>query len=365
MRYFYTFCLLTLSAIVQAQVNFSATWPFNGATTGSATHANVSTGGASFVGVAPNNVAGYVPGQNGQAVNVANWSQSAACNFSEYVQISVSAQNGQSMTLTQLTVFANRSGSGPQELRLRSSVDNYASDLMVFAVGTSFQQASASLSGAGFTSQTGTITFRLYGCNGTGGTLRLDDLTINGTVTAAPLPVSLLSFTAKPEGDRVQIAWSTAWERDASRFDIERSADLKEFETVGSVPARGTTDQQQQYGLTDLNPRPGTSYYRLRQVDYNGTTNLYTPVAVQLKTGESVVAVYPNPAESTRIHVRLWNADGATVRLLTMSGQPVAGSLHRSAGEADLIPAQPLTAGLYWLETTLGEQRRIQRVLVR
>lgn len=85
------------------------------------------------------------------------------------------------------------------------------------------------------------------------------------------LPVSLLSFTAKPEGDRVQLAWTTTSERDADRFVVERSLDLGEYVTVGEVIAKGTTDVRQEYGLTDLNPQPGANYYRLRQIDYNST----------------------------------------------------------------------------------------------
>lgn len=366
MRYFYLFGWLLLADLAgYAQASFSAVWPFDGSTSGSTNQSNVSTGGASLVGVGLNNVANYVAGQNGQAANVANWSQSAACNFSEYVQISVSPLNGQKITLTQLSVFVNRSNSGPQELRIRSSVTNYGADLTVSSVGTGFQQISVGLSGSGYTDQTGTITFRLYGCNGTGGTLRLDDLTINGTVTTTPLPVSLLSFTAKADGNRVQLAWTTTWERDADRFVVDHSTDLTEFGTVGEVLARGTTDFRQDYGLTDPNPRPGPNYYRLRQIDRDGTAHSFRPVSVIIRTDEPAISVYPNPAEPGRIHLRLWNVGEATVRLLTSAGQVVNGRLERQADEANWIPAYPLPMGLYWLEITTNAQRRRLAVLVR
>lgn len=358
------YCLI-LTAAAQAQANFSATWPFDGNPNGSTNQPNVGTGGANFQGVAPNNLANYVDGQNGQAVNVANWSQSESCNFSEYVQVSISAQNGQRITLTQFSVAVNKSNSGPQQLRVRSSVDNYGSDLTVASVSANFQVVNVGLSGGGFTEQTGTITFRLYGCNGTGGTLRFDDLTINGTVTMMPLPVTLLSFTAKPEGDRVQLAWATTSERDADRFVVERSADLREYMSVGEVAAKGTTDTRQYYGLTDTNPLPGANYYRLRQIDRDGTAHIFKPVSVVIDVNGAVAVVYPNPADPARIHLRLWNADDATVQLLTLMGQSVDSRLERRLGEADLIPQRPLMVGVYLLEVQVNGQKLVSKVIIR
>ena len=138
------------------------------------------------------------------------------------------------------------------------------------------------------------------------------------------LPVTLLDFTAKPEGDRVQLAWATTMERNADRFVVERSRDLGEYVTVGEVAAKGTTDERQYYGLTDLNPQPGINYYRLKQIDFDGTVHDYKPISAIIRANEPVVTVQPNPANANRIHLRLWNADNATIRLLTLPGKPSA-----------------------------------------
>lgn len=368
MRYIAFLVYLLISASAHAQIPFSATWPFDGSPGGNASQPNVGTGGADFTGVRPSNLPGadYVAGQNGQAVNVINWSQSPNCNFSEYVQVSVNAQNGQNITLSQFSVFVSRSSPGPQELRVRSSVDNYGSDLTVASVSTGFQSVSFGLSGAGFTDQTGTVTFRLYGCNGSGGALRFDDLIINGTITNVPLPVTLLSFTAKPEGDRVQLAWVTTSERDADRFVVERSADLREYVSVGEVAAEGTTNARQYYGLTDKNPLPGINYYRLRQLDRDGTAQTFKLVSALIETTDVVAVVYPNPTDPARIHLRLWNADDATVRLLNLMGQAIDSRLERRLGDVDMIPQRPLSTGIYWLEVqTKDGQKLVSKVVVR
>ncbi len=179
------------------------------------------------------------------------------------------------------------------------------------------------------------------------------------------LPVTLLSFTAKPNGDRVQLAWVTTSELDADRFVVERSHDASEYVTVGEVAAKGTTNGRQYYGLTDMNPKPGINNYRLKQIDLNGTGHTYKPVSVFISASEPVVAVFPNPASPDRIHLRLWNADDASVRLLTTTGQPINGRLERQPGEANLVFGQPLSAGLYFLEVTINGQKRTMNVVIR
>ena len=373
MRFIHLFCWLLLPIITLGQADFLAVWPFDGNPGGSANHPNVGTGGADFVGVAPSGVtasSGYVTGQNGQAVNLINWSQTGGCNVGEYVQVTVQPLNDQRITLTGLTFYVNHSVSpmgntGPQAVRVRSSLDGYSNDLAQQGVSSIFQLVSVGLGGS-FANQTGPVTFRIYGCppNG-GGALRLDDLRINGKVTTAPLPVTLLYFTAKPDGDRVQLAWATTQEINADRFRIEHSLDLIEYTPVGEIKAKGTTNERQYYGLTDLNPQPGINYYRLKQIDRDGSTQVFKPVAATIRNSEPVVTVYPNPVDTDRVHLRLWNADDASVRLLTITGQPVNGQLMRTPGEADFRPAQPLSAGFYWLEVTTKNLRRTLMVLVR
>lgn len=190
-------------------------------------------------------------------------------------------------------------------------------------------------------------------------------ITVGHLTWTAPLPVTLLSFTAKPEGDRVQLGWATTSERDADRFVVERSADLREYVSVGEVTAKGTTDARQYYGLTDMNPLPGTNYYRLRQIDYNGTAYTFKTVSAVVEANDIVAAVYPNPADPARIHLRLWNADGAIIRLLTLTGQSIGTRLERWPGGVDLIPLCPLAAGVYLIEVQINRRKLVSKVVVR
>jgi hypothetical protein len=366
MRFVYLFCWLLLPLTLWAQTPFTAVWSFEDNQASSVSHPNINASGPALSGVNVPNVGSYVGGQVGRAVNVANWSTSG-CNLSEHVQFTVQPVSGQTMTLTQFSFYFNRSASGPAQVLVRSSVDGYAAQLYNQSVTDNFQQAVITLSGPAYTNQSGPISFWITACSNavSGGTLRLDEVTFNGTVTSTPLPVTLLYFTAKPDRDRIQLAWATTQEINADHFRVEHSVDLAEYTTVGNIMAKGTTDERQYYGLTDLNPQPGINYYRLKQIDRDGSTQIFKPVAATIRDSEPVVTVYPNPTDTDRVHLRLWNADDASIRLLTTTGQSVSGQLLRTSGEAEFHPVQPLPVGLYWLEITTNNQRRTLMVLVR
>ena len=356
---FITCLLFTHQALAQAP--FTATWSFEGNSNGTSSNGLVAVSDVDYIGV--NKLFGtYHSGYVGQGVSLQHWT-TTTCNHDEYAQFSIQPQGTAQVTVTSLSFAFSRSDEGPQQLTVRSSADGFSSDIYSQTVSLTYQTASIPLNGSGFSNQAAAITFRIYGCNpvSSNGTLRLDEISIN----AAALPVTLLSFTAKPEGNRVQLEWTTTSELDADRFVVERSYNSGEYIFVGEVAANGTTYERHYYGLTDLNPYPGTNIYRLKQIDLNGAVHFFKPVSAIISASEPVVSVYPNPASPDRIHLRLWNADDAIIRLLTLTGQAVNGRLERGSGEADLIVEQTLRAELYFLEVTLQGKKRIISVLIR
>ena len=110
-----------------------------------------------------------------------------------------------------------------------------------------------------------------------------------------PLPVELILFTATNTARQgVALHWVTASEKNSHSFVVERSADGKIFHRIGTLAAAGSTQARTTYDLTDERPLSGTSYYRLRQVDLDGTI-AYSPgrnVKRGLASGEGL-AVYP------------------------------------------------------------------------
>ncbi|KAA0991822.1 ligand-binding sensor domain-containing protein [Dyadobacter aurulentus] len=113
--------------------------------------------------------------------------------------------------------------------------------------------------------------------------------------SADPLPVSLISFTAKAQPNRkVILNWSTAIESDNGGFLIERSKDLRAFEKVGQVgELSANSSTRKDYQLIDQLPYQGTSYYRLTQTDLSGKKTVYPAISVVIR--DEPYGVYPNP----------------------------------------------------------------------
>ncbi len=143
---------------------------------------------------------------------------------------------------------------------------------------------------------------------------------------AAPLPVTLLRFSALREADRVKVLWNVAQERDMAEYVVERSTDGRKFDSIGTVAASG----QQQYFLYDEHPVTGMNYYRLRQVEVSGRAEYSATVSVLFSAAKETMQVYPNPATdyfniSTKMSlasVTLHDLSGKLVRSYTdLSGQ--------------------------------------------
>lgn len=116
---------------------------------------------------------------------------------------------------------------------------------------------------------------------------------------AGPLPVTLRAFTAVAEGPAARLAWVTASEANSAYFAVERAAEGGAFTELGRVAGQGTSAVGATYAYLDARAaRAGTTvYYRLRQVDADGTAS-YSPVRV-LRFGAAAVALYPTPAGAT------------------------------------------------------------------
>ena len=98
---------------------------------------------------------------------------------------------------------------------------------------------------------------------------------------------------------------TTATELNNDYFTVERSVDGITFDEIGIVPGHGTTANSHSYQLLDTNPYKGINYYRLKQTDYDGTTDYSQVVAVSIEM-LGKVSVFPNPASN---HINIALAD--------------------------------------------------------
>ncbi|MFD2247911.1 T9SS type A sorting domain-containing protein [Pontibacter ruber] len=184
-----------------------------------------------------------------------------------------------------------------------------------------------------------------------------------GSSQYAPLPVSLILFKASIQGDNVLLNWETASERNSRGFGVEMSLDGTAFRPLGFVASKTPdSNQKQRYSYLDFEPdKTGTRYYRLRQVDLDGSAS-YSPVQaiVMNKKSSPAFTVYPNPfsdvvtveleaSEAELVELTLTDTYGKTILKQTNKLQ-----IGRNAIRLEVSPQHP--AGFYLLTAKQGDK---------
>ena len=213
-------------------------------------------------------------------------------------------------------------------------------------------------SGAGGPSTAGTLTSALFSDfsdfvlgaqNGQSST--------NAMAAINPLPVELTTFSAlRQASNAVAVKWATASEKNSARFEVERSLDGREFAVVATATARGNSATATVYAILDKTAPAATLYYRLRQVDLNGTA-VHSPVVVIAGTGVAGKSLlYPNP---TRSSIHFFVEVATPYRVLNQLGQ---GLMHGTteSGTATIV-LNALAPGLYFLELQTANGRVMQK----
>ena len=166
-----------------------------------------------------------------------------------------------------------------------------------------------------------------------------------------PLPVVLTGFSAQRQAAGVRLSWATASELNNSRFEVQRSADGRAFATLKTVPGSGSSAAPHAYSWLDAaGPAGGPLYYRLRQVDADGT-GTYSPVATVLPDAAQP-GVFPNPAQQ---HIRFGAPAGSAYRVLNVLGQPVLAG--RTPAEGTALSVADVGSGVYYLEISSAQGR--------
>lgn len=142
--------------------------------------------------------------------------------------------------------------------------------------------------------------------------------------TSNPLPLKFGNITGYEKQSGIQIDWTAYSESNLSRYEIERSADGKTFNTVGQVAALNATTEAK-YGWFDAAPLAGINFYRLRNVDLDSKFGYSSIIKVNLDKTNKAITVYPNPV--TGGYVSFQSADLArgnySVKVFNAGGQQV------------------------------------------
>ena len=191
------------------------------------------------------------------------------------------------------------------------------------------------------------------------------------TLWSDALPVELTSFSAKQVDGKVELIWQTATEKNNLGFEVQHSTDGKNFTKIAFVQGHGTTTKPSFYNYSDNAVSANVHYYRLKQIDLNGTYEYSKTVEANafLPTQFSLEQNYPNPFNpSTTIKFTVAKSGITTLRIYNALGQEVT-TLFNSQTEAGQIyslnfNASNLASGIYFYQLKQGSQIQTEKMLL-
>jgi hypothetical protein len=185
---------------------------------------------------------------------------------------------------------------------------------------------------------------------------------VNATNT--PLPVSLVSFTGHQVSDQINLSWKTASELNFNFFSIEKSVNGKVFFEFHQVAGHGTTNEEHQYESVDKNPLIGKNYYRLKSVDFDGTSEYFDIIEIDFSK-EKRFSIYPNPSDGKSITTKInFHTDEEYTVVIFNSLGLMVGHYTSTLPETTVTFPVGLSTGIYYAKFSSPSFAKVARFVV-
>lgn len=185
-----------------------------------------------------------------------------------------------------------------------------------------------------------------------------DNVVISGTLV---MPVVVSAFWGENYDNKTNLTWQTATEQNNSHFLIQRSADGRVFENIGRVEGAGDSDQSIDYSFVDDKPKTGINYYRLHQFDFDGTNEVFGPIAVRFGADGGKPRLWPVPA-TDRLQVDLPTTDLSwNLEVFSADGQLLRQQKVEDKNTQAFFDVSALPAGVYFMRWANGHEMGQQR----
>lgn len=168
----------------------------------------------------------------------------------------------------------------------------------------------------------------------------------------ASLPIDLLFFNAKQFGEQIDLEWATASETNNDYFSLERSMNGIDFSEIGTVKGSGNTNELNNYLYTDYSPSTGNSYYRLKQVDFDGNYSYSNIVSVYFGSDSFIgFSNFISNAESISFNVNNSDFSPFSVQIFDITGKVIYFSSYHEMSEdvSVVISSSGFVPGIYCL----------------
>lgn len=176
-----------------------------------------------------------------------------------------------------------------------------------------------------------------------------------------PLPVDLINFEAKKVNNKIALTWSTATELNNDKFIIEHSSNGVSFERIGKVSGNGTTTKTINYSFSDNYPEKGLNYYRLKQIDLDGSFIYSDVINIALKQLIDI-KVYPNPVIDV---LYLQNDQSETGQAFLYSSSAQLLNTYYLGTGVTSIDLNDCPVGVYYIKLVIGKLNVNEKIIVK
>lgn len=197
-----------------------------------------------------------------------------------------------------------------------------------------------------------------------------DDGLIYSYLDTTIVPVELINFEVKATENQIVIHWTTASELNNKGFEIQRKSFTTDWNAIGFVNGSGTTTNYTEYSFTDTSPKNGKNFYRLKQIDYDGSITYSEIISIDFSP-LSIFRLYPNfpnPFNShTIINFNLPYDSNIELKIFNILGEQADKLIFEnlSAGLNKInYSAESLNSGVYFYKISNGEKALIGKMLL-
>lgn len=179
------------------------------------------------------------------------------------------------------------------------------------------------------------------------------------------IPIELSTFTATTIGEAINVFWRTETEENNAYMVLERSADAKNFYEIAVIEGNGTTYEPIEYTYLDESPLKGINFYRIRQVDFDGTINYHGIVSATIETiGSHDVRILPNIVSSQFDILFSSNITGEVqLSIYNMNGQVLRSEVLNTLNGRKTINISDYQAGVYVVVFSTENQTITKRIV--
>lgn len=175
------------------------------------------------------------------------------------------------------------------------------------------------------------------------------------------LPVELIDFSVSPENEDHVISWTTASEVNSHYFEVERSYNGSDFETIRQLSAAGSSSEPLYYQFIDEKVKAGQYLYRLKMVDLDGSFEYSEIKSIHKKDKYTNIALTPNPTKGI-LSMNTSSNQNMDVQFFNIMGQEVYSVINHDSQQE--INIEHLEKGIYFVSIAVGEDIYTEKMIL-